>query len=177
MLKIITYWISINFRNNCGIVPTSGNHEHLYAKKHLVACQKLWFGNILPYTWKALVDDAWLCGIFHEGFIWSWLAPGLHPGGPGPPTAWVTLHEAADGYAAPKAPAGQSCLDGEYFNAWPRQYDYASIVFLWKSQHHKATKCDTHLIRRPRRISSLPKRRIPFSAEDGDWAHSYHLGR
>ena len=38
--------------------------------------------------------------------------------------------EAADGYAAPKAPAGQSCLDGEYFNAWPRQYDYASIVFL-----------------------------------------------
>ena len=39
-------------------------------------------------------------------------------------------HEAADGYAAPKAPAGQSCFDGEYFNAWPRQYDYASIVFL-----------------------------------------------
>ena len=27
------------------------------------------------------------------------------------------LHEAADGYAAPKAPAGQSCLDGEYFSA------------------------------------------------------------
>ena len=41
-----------------------------------------------------------------------------------------TAHEAADGYAAPKAPAGQSCLDGEYFNAWPRQYGYASIVFL-----------------------------------------------
>ena len=41
-----------------------------------------------------------------------------------------SAHEAADSYAAPKAPAGQSCLDGEYFNAWPRQYDYASIVFL-----------------------------------------------
>ena len=41
-----------------------------------------------------------------------------------------SAHEAADGYAAPKAPAGQSCLDGEYFNAWPRQYGYASIVFL-----------------------------------------------
>ena len=26
-------------------------------------------------------------------------------------------HEAADGYAAPKAPAGQSCSDGEYFSA------------------------------------------------------------
>ena len=33
------------------------------------------------------------------------------------------LHEATGGYAAPKAPAGQSCLDGEYFNAWPCQYD------------------------------------------------------
>ena len=45
-------------------------------------------------------------------------------------TAAGPIHEAADGYAAPKAPAGQSCLDGEYFNAWPRQYGYASIVFL-----------------------------------------------
>ena len=25
--------------------------------------------------------------------------------------------KAADGYAAPKAPAGKSCLDGEYFSA------------------------------------------------------------
>ena len=33
------------------------------------------------------------------------------------------IHEAMGGYAAPKAPAGQSCLDGEYFNAWPCQYD------------------------------------------------------
>ena len=27
------------------------------------------------------------------------------------------FHEAMGGYAAPKAPAGQSCLDGEYFSA------------------------------------------------------------
>ena len=27
------------------------------------------------------------------------------------------IHEAADGYAAPKAPAGQSGVDGEYFSA------------------------------------------------------------
>ena len=27
------------------------------------------------------------------------------------------IHEAMGGYAAPKAPAGQSCLDGEYFSA------------------------------------------------------------
>ena len=32
-------------------------------------------------------------------------------------------HEAADGYAAPNAPAGQPCLDDEYFSDWPRQYD------------------------------------------------------
>ena len=34
--------------------------------------------------------------------------------------------------AAPlrRPPAGQSCLDGEYFNDWPRKYGYASIVFL-----------------------------------------------
>ena len=35
----------------------------------------------------------------------------------------LLAHEAADGYAAPTAPAGQPCLDGEYFNAWPCQYD------------------------------------------------------
>ena len=33
------------------------------------------------------------------------------------------IHEAMGGYAAPKAPAGQSCLDGEYFSDWPCQYD------------------------------------------------------
>ena len=27
------------------------------------------------------------------------------------------FHEAMGSYAAPKAPAGQSCLDGEYFSA------------------------------------------------------------
>ena len=27
------------------------------------------------------------------------------------------LHEAMGGYAAPTSPAGQSCLDGEYFSA------------------------------------------------------------
>ena len=33
------------------------------------------------------------------------------------------IHEAMGGYAAPTSPAGQSCLEGEYFNAWPCQYD------------------------------------------------------
>ena len=35
-----------------------------------------------------------------------------------PPTATAAgpFHEATGGYAAPKAPAGQSCLDGEYFS-------------------------------------------------------------
>ena len=27
------------------------------------------------------------------------------------------IHEAMGGYAAPTSPAGQSCLDGEYFSA------------------------------------------------------------
>ena len=42
-----------------------------------------------------------------------------------PPTATAAgpFHEATGGYAAPKAPAGQSCLDGEYFSAQPCQYD------------------------------------------------------
>ena len=29
----------------------------------------------------------------------------------------ILAHETADGYDAPTAPAGQSCLDGEYFSA------------------------------------------------------------
>ena len=33
------------------------------------------------------------------------------------------FHEATGGYAAPTAPAGQSCSDDEYFSDWPRQYD------------------------------------------------------
>ena len=33
------------------------------------------------------------------------------------------IREAMGGYAAPTSPAGQSCLHGEYFNAWPYQYD------------------------------------------------------
>ena len=39
------------------------------------------------------------------------------------PAAKAVGRIAPTGYAAPKAPAGQSCLDGEYFNAWPCQYD------------------------------------------------------
>ena len=46
------------------------------------------------------------------------------------PAAVAVGRIAPTGRTAPKATAGQSCLDGEYFNAWPRQYDYASIVFL-----------------------------------------------
>lgn len=35
----------------------------------------------------------------------------------------IPVCEATGGYAAPTSPAGQSCLDGEYFNAWPCEYD------------------------------------------------------
>ena len=44
-----------------------------------------------------------------------------------------SAHEAADGYAAPKAPAGQSCLDGEYFNA-----GHANMTMLVSYSYEKA---------------------------------------
>ena len=39
------------------------------------------------------------------------------------PAAVAVGRIAPTGRTAPKAPAGQSCLDGEYFNAWPCQYN------------------------------------------------------
>ena len=39
------------------------------------------------------------------------------------PAAKAVGRIAPTGRTAPKAHAGQSCLDGEYFNAWPCQYD------------------------------------------------------
>ena len=41
----------------------------------------------------------------------------VRPVGAIPPTATAAgpIHEAADGYAAPKTPAGQPCLDDELF--------------------------------------------------------------
>ena len=39
------------------------------------------------------------------------------------PAAVAVGRIATTGRTAPNAPAGQSCLDGEYFNAWPCQYD------------------------------------------------------
>ena len=39
------------------------------------------------------------------------------------PAAVAVGRIAPTGRTAPKAPAGQSCLDGEYFNVWPYQYD------------------------------------------------------
>ena len=39
------------------------------------------------------------------------------------PAAVAVGRIAPTGRTAPKAPAGQSCLDGEYFNDWPYKYD------------------------------------------------------